>query len=144
MPIEVCHTGARLAWAMAALVQLGLVASCAPKHGWELTDARTCAPGDPPRICFDADPDQPLELRIGGTALVPGECARGPGGEGGGALRALLVDGREFENAKERPNRRWLRVPKGRTTVVQVADDDRVRVVERRRCDGTISAGPRA
>ncbi|MCR9161981.1 MAG: hypothetical protein ACE37F_26365 [Nannocystaceae bacterium] len=74
---------------MAALL---VATGCAPRSGWQRTD-QVCQRADPPRICFEADPDAPLTLEVGSVTLVPGECAEAPRGRTA-LLRYTVVDGR--------------------------------------------------
>src|SRR5690606_23339739 len=64
----VCHAVRRRA-GLRDVAVLGVVllsTACAPKAGWTRV-GRVCAPADPPTICLDADPDQPVVLVVGDT-----------------------------------------------------------------------------
>jgi hypothetical protein len=84
-------------------------------------------------LCLRAQPDGPHELRVGGRVVLPGECIEAPEGARGGRLRAvLLTSGTEVARPR-------IGVRAGVRTEVRV-DGDRVRVAERRRCDGRVEA----
>jgi hypothetical protein len=99
---------------------------CAAKSGWARGD-RVCEADDPPRICFDADPDAPLSLSVADVRLTPGECAFAPDGTRGGSIRVALEDG---ETGRVDPRRVWVR--RAATTHVTVDSDDAR--VDRTRC----------
>ena len=100
--------------------------SCAAESGWIRGD-RVCEASDPPRICFDADPDAPLSLSFADVRLTPGECAFAPDGTRGGSIRVALEDG---ETGRVDRRRVWVR--RAATTHVSLhADDTRV---DRSRC----------
>lgn len=77
-------------------------------------------------MCLEDDPDQPIELHVGDTVILPGECARAE--RGGGVLRLRVVDGRGGGDARS------IRLPASRRTHVRYADD-RLRVDRRHVCD---------
>jgi hypothetical protein len=119
-----CHS-------LAALAAVALsIAGCAPSQGWQRSDARACAPGDAPIVCLQPGQDRADEVALGGTVLVPHECARAPSGSHGGPLR-LQVTGR-----KGRVERRFIRVPKGSVTIVRIDAKGRPELQTRHRCDG--------
>jgi hypothetical protein len=113
-------------------VLLPLLVACAPASGWRRDDARACAPGSPPIVCVQAEPDRPIELRFSGLSLLPGECARAPEDSHGGSLRAELVD-REGESRRVR-----IGVRKDRITFVKVDARGKPKVALREACDRTI------
>lgn len=65
-------------------------------------------------MCVAPAPDRPAVVRVGGTALVPGECAAAPSGRGGG-LRVRVEEGRTGAIAE-----RWIRVRRGVTTEISI------------------------
>lgn len=90
-----------------------LLSACAvPQHGWR-RGPEVCADASAPRICFVADPDQPLELRVADIAIVPGECAEAPPMEHCGLDRVEVIDGRggsRTERIRLRPGHvTWVR-----------------------------------
>ena len=87
---------------MVPLVLLALVLACAPTQGWRLTGQRICERESPAIVCVRVEPDRPLRFELGGTALLPGECALAP--KKGGLLRVSVDDGRAREI-----DSRWLR-----------------------------------
>ena len=95
-----------------------------------------CEPTDPPTVCLQADPDAPLELRVGDLTLLPGECGQGPEDERGGSTKIVLKDGRGGEITRR------LHLPKGKVTTVTVQPDLQVQI-DRRRCDpGRLTVPP--
>lgn len=87
-------------------------------------------------ICAEVVPDRPLRFDLGGTAIVPGECAQAPAK--GGLVRIAVDDGRNGGD-----DYRWIRAPRGRVTWVSVRDDRLwLRVDRRQRCDREPFAGP--
>ncbi len=114
---------------MVPLVLLALILACAPTQGWRLTDQRICERESPAIVCIRVEPDRPLRFELGGTALLPGECALAP--KKGGLLRVSVDDGRAREI-----DSRWLRAPRGRVTWIGVRDRRlRVQTHGRERCD---------
>lgn len=99
---------------------------CAPRSGWVRTD-QVCQPADPPRVCFEADPDAPLTLRVGGATLVPGECAEAPK-DRRAVLSAIVVDGRSGDEHRVR-----VGSGRGRTATVTAREDEGELDVEVRR-----------
>lgn len=89
-----------------------------------------CQPKDPPRICFEADPDAPATLEVGGETLVPGECAEAPRARGA-ILRFAVVDGRTGERVGER-----VGVGRGRAldVIVRKTEDGLETETRRTRC----------
>lgn len=87
--------------------------ACAPKVGWVRT-GRVCEPSDPPMVCLQAEPDAPIEMRVGDVTLLPGECAQGPREEGGGSTKIRIVDGRGGAVKKR------VRLPEGHATTITV------------------------
>jgi hypothetical protein len=81
-------------------------------------------------LCFEADPDQPLELRAADVVLLPGECAEAPRRKGG-SIALHVVDGRG-------PSwRKRVQVPRGRRTTVTLAEEKRRPKTTRTRCTRT-------
>lgn len=68
--------GTRLCHALLGLAVGVAVIGCKPPSttAWA-RQSRVCEASGPPRLCLRAEPDQPIELRLPGDALVPGECA---------------------------------------------------------------------
>ncbi len=119
-------------------VLCGLILSamaCAPAQGWGRTDRRACAPQSAPVVCLAPTVEGPYELHLGDRVLLPGECAVGPEGEGGGRLRVEL---RRSGQALSRPR---VRAREGFVTTLQV-DGEGLEVLERRRCDSTVARRP--
>lgn len=109
-----------------------LAGACTPARGWQRESARACAPGSPPVVCVQAEPDRAFEVRLGDLAILPGECARAPDGERGGRVRAVLVD----PNGASR--RIGLPVRSEKITFVVVDAEGKVKVSERSGCDRTV------
>ena len=114
---------------MGALALLSV--GCAPRTGWVRIE-QVCQASDPPRVCFEAEPDAPLTLEVGGTVLVPGECAEAPQTKRA-SLKVAVVDGRTGERHRKR-----VGTGRGRTATVTAAQtDDGLDVgVEREICGG--------
>jgi hypothetical protein len=100
--------------------------ACAAKSGWTRGD-RVCEASDPPRICFDADPDAPLSLSVADLRLTPGECAFAPDGARGGSIRVAVEDG---ETGRVDHRRVWVR----RAATTHVTVDDHDTRIDRSRC----------
>lgn len=107
-----------------------LAAGCAARTGWERTDRRSCAEEEAPRLCVLTAPDRAAVVRVGGAALVPGECAASPRVRGG-LVRVEVEDGRTGQR-----QRRWVRVRRGATAQVAITGDGRPRAQGRERCSG--------
>jgi hypothetical protein len=101
-----------------------LLGGCVDGGGFARTDARACAPTDPPRLCLEARPDRSIVLSLGALRLVPGECARGPAGTRGGT--ATVQWGPP-------PRSRSIALSRGAITHVRVDDRGRARM-QRQRC----------
>jgi hypothetical protein len=111
-----------------------LAAGCAAKTGWERTDRRSCTAGEAPRLCVLTSPDRAAVVRVGGEELVPGECAASPRVRGG-PVRVAIEDGRSGKTQKK-----WVRVRRGSTARVAIADDGRPQVQKRERCSGQVAS----
>jgi len=109
---------------MLALATLG---ACAAQTGWQRDERRACDAEDPPRLCLLAGPDAQQVIRVGGAALVPGECAAGPRARGG-SVDVQVEDGRSGRDGVRR-----LRVRRGETVMISAVGGDVV-VHERRGC----------
>ncbi len=118
----VCH-------ALGLCASLVLATACGPRTGWQRID-QVCQSKDEPRVCFDAEPDAPLTLEVGGETLVPGECAEAPKSRST-VLRYAIVDGRTGERQGER-----VGVGRGRSLhiVVRMTDDGLEAETRRDRC----------
>ncbi len=120
----------RIAATPSVAVLLGVaLGACAPRSGW-VRRGGACQSGDPPRVCFDAAPDAPLTLRVGGETLVPGECAHAPKAAVA-SLRVEVVDGRTGDALGRR-----ITVGVGRSATVTAVEtvDGIVFDAERDRC----------
>jgi hypothetical protein len=125
-----CHSARALALALVGLGGVTL-AGCASTQGWSVTEARTCAPRAPARVCSIAEPDYGHVLTVGDAAMLPGECAA-LGDEGrGGLVRVSTRDPRG------QGRKRWLRAPRSRATLLELDQDGRAKVVDRPRCDAS-------
>ena len=102
-----------------------------PAHGWRRDDARACEPDGPPRLCFVSEPDRPLTLSAGGERLLPGECAQAPEARGG----SLVVEVRDGASGETR--RRRVHVARGKELTVTAKANNKLRIVDRRRCQRT-------
>lgn len=122
-----CHA-LSLRAAVGALALLS--AGCAPRTGWVRTD-RVCQTSDSPRVCFAAEPDAPLTLEVGGTTLVPGECAQAPKAKRA-SLKVAVVDGRTGERMHKRVG---TGVGRTATVTATVAKDGLDVGVDRRGCE---------
>jgi hypothetical protein len=111
-----------------------LAAGCAAKTGWSRTERRSCVADEVPRLCVLTAPDRPAVVRVGGEELVPGECAASPRRRGG-LVRVAVADGRTGETQKK-----WVKVRRGATARVAIADDGRPRVERRERCSGQVAS----
>ena len=78
-------------------------------------------------MCVLAGPDAPQVLRVGGAALVPGECAEGSRARGG-RVGVLVGDGRDGRSVA-----RQVRVRRGETAML-AAPAGEISVSERRAC----------
>lgn len=112
-----------------ALLPLAL-GGCASKVGWSITDeARTCSPKDPARVCGLAEPDFGHTLELGDARLLPGECAALNDSGRGGLIRV------ETRDPRGELRRSLIRAPRSKVTVIELREDGRAKVVERRGCD---------
>jgi hypothetical protein len=113
----------------AALAVLAFVAlaGCASTSDWSVSEARTCAPKAPPRVCVLGEPDHGHVVELADVELLPGECAVA-GDEGRGGL--LRVETRDRERARRG---RWVSTRKGKATILKVRADGKLRA-SRRRC----------
>jgi hypothetical protein len=109
--------------------------ACAPT-GWQRTDRRSCAEPSPPVVCVQADPDRPLEIRVGGQRLVPGECAAAPERTRGATRRLEIEDGQGDRRVAR------VRLPADSITHVVIDEHGRARVDHRQACDGRVPADP--
>jgi len=113
---------------------LVLTTGCVAKTGWERSEQRLCESEGPARVCFQADPDGPLVLEVGGVRIVPGECAEAPQNPGkrdrGGRIALTVVDGRTHT---QQTRKVWVR-PGRELVVMQGAK--RPQVATRKRCTG--------
>ncbi len=112
---------------------MSLLGGCAAREGWQRTDRRSCEEAAAPRVCVAGEPDRAAVVRVGGVALVPGECAAAPRARGG-RVRVEVEDGRTGSIA-----RRAVRAPRGATTRVTLTDE-RPRVQRRERCSGQVAS----
>ncbi|HGG56792.1 MAG TPA: hypothetical protein ENK31_03230, partial [Nannocystis exedens] len=97
--------------------------------GWRPTTQRICGDKSPAIVCVQVEPDRPLRFDLGGTSLVPGECALAP--KKGGLVRVSVDDGRAHE-----VDLRWIRAPRGRVTWIGVRERKlRLRIDDREGCD---------
>jgi hypothetical protein len=108
-------------------VVLLAVTGCAPKTGWERTTSRVCDEATPATVCLEARPDRPVEARVGGETILPGECAVSP--KGGGRVRVELRD----EHRKR--DKFGVRAPKAKRTTVTLDPKEKRRQVSRAACD---------
>jgi len=103
---------------------------CASREGWERSEARTCAPVDPPRVCVVAEPDYGHVVTVADVEILPGECAAAaPDGRGG--LARVVTRDRSGDQRK-----RWLSTPRGRVTLIELDAAGKLDA-ERQRCDQT-------
>lgn len=124
--LAVCHARTPRV-AGASLLLFG--AACAPHSGWARID-QVCGGEQPPRVCLQADPDAPVTLDVGGTTLVPGECAQAPEAKRAG-LSVVVRDGSTGASSRHR-----VRAGVGATAVVEVrTEPDALEItVSRRGC----------
>lgn len=101
---------------------------CASRAGWQPSEARTCEPGDPPRVCVVAEPDFGHVVGVADVEILPGECAVAAADSRGGLAR---IETRDRVGGQRK---RWLSTPKGRTTLVELDAEGKLEV-ERQRCD---------
>ncbi len=109
------------------LAGLVLLASGCAGQAWRRTAPAACAPEAPPRVCVLAGPDAAQVVKIGGAALVPGECAESARGRGGRVL-VRVRDGRDGQETARR-----LRLRRGETAML-AAPAGEIAVYERRAC----------
>lgn len=79
-------------------------------------------------------PDRAAVVRVGGVALVPGECAASPRVRGG-LVRVAVEDGRTGA-----VRTKWVRVRRGAAARVAIAGDGRPRAERRERCSGQVAS----
>ena len=108
------------------------VTGCAAKTDWSLTNARTCMPKDAPRVCVVSEPDYGHVIEVGDVELLPGECVAAPAGSARGGL--LDVETRDGEGEVRG---RFVRAPRGHTTVLEIEAAGRPRTRGHVDCDGT-------
>lgn len=113
------------------LVMLVMASGCASNEQWSVSEARTCAPKAAPRLCVLAGPDYGHVVELADLELLPGECAVAASEGRGGLVRVQTRDPQRVRRAK------WLAVPRGQTTIVQIKADGAPRRVNRWACDGT-------
>lgn len=104
--------------------------ACASPVGWQLSDARSCAPKAPPRVCVVAEPDHGHVIALGDVELLPGECVVADDDAKPGLLR-VQTRARTGETRG-----RWLSTPRGKATVLAVEADGKLRA-DRRGCQDT-------
>lgn len=104
---------------------------CASKAGWSVTDERTCSPRDPAQVCSLAAPDYGHVIELGDAELLPGECVALDEAGRGGLIRV------ETRDPRGERRRAWIRAPRSRVTIVEVARDGDADVAKRRSCDRT-------
>jgi hypothetical protein len=105
------------------------LAGCASTVGWTPTTERICAPKDPAQVCSLAGPDYGHVIELGDTELLPGECAvLSDTGRGG----LIQIETRSPRGERER---RWIRAPKSKVTIIELREDGDPKVSDRRRCD---------
>ncbi|MFO7562904.1 MAG: hypothetical protein R6X02_09710 [Enhygromyxa sp.] len=107
------------------------LSGCASKTGWSVTEARTCAPRDPARVCSLTAPDYGHVLELGDVEMIPGECAVLDGAGRGGLIRV------ETRDPRGEGRRRWVRAPRSQATILVLERDGDVDALERRSCDRT-------
>ncbi len=125
-----CHALPQRAVAVVVGALALLAVGCGPRTGWRRIE-QVCQVDDAPRVCFVAEPDAPLTLEVGGTTLVPGECAQAPKTTRA-SLKVAVVDGRTGARQRKR-----VGAGRGRTaTVAATQREDGLDVeVSRGRCD---------
>jgi hypothetical protein len=121
--------GSRVLAACGLVAVSGLLSACAPASGWSRTDARTCQPEDPALVCSRAEPDHGHTLAVADATLIPGECALAPAERGPARVRV------ETRDPRGQGQRRRIRAPRGKVTIVAIEADGQVDVVERVPCD---------
>jgi hypothetical protein len=108
-----------------------VLGGCASRTGWERTMSRVCDAKGPAVLCVAAAPEAPVEIRAGGTTILPGECAVAPEHGRAGPLRVDVLDGRGARDDA------WVRVRRGRRTTLGVGHGAEPYVRARERCDRT-------
>lgn len=83
-------------------------------------------------MCVAATPDRSVVVRVGGEALLPGECAASPRARGG-QIRVVAEDGRGGA-----ARARWVGVRRGTTARVEVTREGRLLRRGRERCSGQV------
>ena len=111
---------------MRGALLVSLMLGCAPKTGWQRTTSRVCERETPATVCLEATPDRPVEARVGGEAILPGECAVSP--KRGGRVRMELRENGEREAF-------GVRAPKAKRTTVTLDPREKKPQVSRAKCD---------
>jgi hypothetical protein len=119
---------------VASLVALGST-GCASKVGWEVTTERTCSIDDPAIVCVVGTPDFGHTVRVGDANLLPGECVAIPDSGRGGQVVVFTHPPSTGRDMPDFADRRWVRAPRSRVTIVAVDRDGQIDVVERVDCD---------
>jgi len=112
---------------MRPVLVLALAAvGCAPKTGWERTTSRVCDDETPATVCLMATPDRPVEARVGGETILPGECAIAP--KGGGRVRMELREHGKRDDF-------GVHAPKAKRTTVTLDPNEKKPQRSRTKCD---------
>ena len=112
------------------MILASLSLGCASSEGWRLSEARTCAPKDVPRVCVVAEPDYGHVVALADVEMLPGECAQADADGRGGLVRVSIRD-RVGEERK-----RWVSAPRGQATLLEL-DEAGKPDATRERCDQT-------
>jgi hypothetical protein len=80
-------------------------------------------------VCSVPAPDYGHVLELGDTELLPGECAVLDDAGRGGMIRI------ETRDPRGEGERRWIRAPRSKVTILELHEDGDAKVVERRSCD---------